>query len=115
MAVEHRQKMQELGVGMPVPVDNDDVGQQLVDRAQAEEVPHAKELPAREHVADEVPADGLSEARERAKEVLEACEGTLVSLDAQLYARLHPDYAPRIAVAATKQGRELGKIGARVG
>ena len=69
----------------------------------------------REHVADEVPADGLSEARERAKEVLEACEGTLVSLDAQLYARLHPDYAPRIAVAATKRGKKPGKIGAMAG
>ena len=67
----------------------------------------------REHVADEVPADGLSGARERAKEVLEACEGTLVSLDAQLYARLHPDYAPRIAVAAT--GKKPGKVGAKAG
>ena len=67
----------------------------------------------REHVADEVPADGLSGARKRAKEVLEACEGTLVSLDAQLYARLHPDYAPRIAVAAT--GKRPGRFKAKAG
>ena len=45
--------------------------------------------------------------------MLEACEGTLVSLDAQLYARLHPDYAPRIAVATT--GKKPGKVGAKAG
>ena len=62
----------------------------------------------REYVADEVLSERVREARERAKEVLEDCEGTLVSLEAQLYARLHPDYAPRIAVASMEK-REMRK------
>jgi hypothetical protein len=116
-----RRFRQAAGVADPIPADR------LLPSRGAEAVRHetadapgaaprgcdAPDGAPREYVADEVPADGLSGARERAKEVLEACEGTLVSLDAQLYARLHPDYAPRIAVAATR--KKPGKVGAKAG